>query len=680
MAWLISKALMKQYRDSESLRSSQAEAAESSVGNSSDGGRSVLSRSTPMPQAFLSPDRTTAISNLSRYGMILQTLTEDRGAVLLTWYREDFLASSKERRYSHGEDTCQSSRWKLETVCLRTEDGGAESLALCPETMHLLERLGAQGSFRLKLRTNTPIWQDSEKSDMIRKSEEVCGSLKIPNGSKHLNSKQGISPSKCCRRNERPLKRRASGGLLEGILLTGGGLNGKEEMLDGSLSAVRTRKRKCFLSESKSQASTLPEPTNGQCASSTSPKEASISSLDRLERVLREKDCRGVFTICHPQNQRHCLKDGCPGTDAGLKKESSGRLLPSAPPSPLGWLLLPKELTDELPTSIELMFQSGHESKEGLSTNQRNTNLCCATAIVLRLSKEPADGRSLERTHRQAGQESITSASKKMSPTSPTAASSTTAKTSPAQERVGASKRKGADSGARWLGSFAKFDPATSSWRTPRCSSQGGSAPFLGTWPRWGMMHAGACWERIMPVRLTSGTASGFLPTLVKYDATPGGPNNHYKGLGHMAKHARSLPTIVTAPHRYTPKGNRARRFAVGRSDKACLFSELVRNAKTPLLQRDARIVLNPAWAEPFMGWPEGWTDLNNACGSGMPAEWLSDASPVVESSPSARARVAVLGNGQVPAVAALAFTTLHGLMFHTKKARRKRRNLHLTC
>ena len=42
----------------------------------------------PIPQAYCSPDRMTAYSRLSRFGMTYEPLTDDRGAALLTWYLE----------------------------------------------------------------------------------------------------------------------------------------------------------------------------------------------------------------------------------------------------------------------------------------------------------------------------------------------------------------------------------------------------------------------------------------------------------------------------------------------------------------------------------------------------------------------------------------------------------------
>ena len=47
-----------------------------------------------------------------------------------------------------------------------------------------------------------------------------------------------------------------------------------------------------------------------------------------------------------------------------------------------------------------------------------------------------------------------------------------------------------------------------------------------------------------------AGPAQVTMPTPVAYDATPGGPGNHYKGLGHQARHGGALfstPTASTA-------------------------------------------------------------------------------------------------------------------------------------
>jgi hypothetical protein len=57
----------------------------------SDGAQSAPSNTTPMPEAYYWPDKTTEHSRLSRFGMMSEALTVDRGEALLTW----FLAGSR---------------------------------------------------------------------------------------------------------------------------------------------------------------------------------------------------------------------------------------------------------------------------------------------------------------------------------------------------------------------------------------------------------------------------------------------------------------------------------------------------------------------------------------------------------------------------------------------------------
>ena len=54
-------------------------------------------------------------------------------------------------------------------------------------------------------------------------------------------------------------------------------------------------------------------------------------------------------------------------------------------------------------------------------------------------------------------------------------------------------------SGRNLLGSLARWDRATSSWRTPQCSLVEGLDEFSETWPKWGSMRSGACWARTTP-------------------------------------------------------------------------------------------------------------------------------------------------------------------------------------
>lgn len=89
MAWTISNAMMSAYENS---RSSLELAAESSVAICSDGERSAQSSTTPMPDQYYWPDKTTEHSRLSRFGMTCERLTGSHGEALLTWYLAGFPA------------------------------------------------------------------------------------------------------------------------------------------------------------------------------------------------------------------------------------------------------------------------------------------------------------------------------------------------------------------------------------------------------------------------------------------------------------------------------------------------------------------------------------------------------------------------------------------------------------
>lgn len=87
------------------------------------------------------------------------------------------------------------------------------------------------------------------------------------------------------------------------------------------------------------------------------------------------------------------------------------------------------------------------------------------------------------------------------------------ARTSPSPERGPGSTESGPAYGESLPASFARWDRAASSWRTHQRSLDGDWEPYSATWPRWGSMHDGECWELTMPEPLTNGTESGLWPT-----------------------------------------------------------------------------------------------------------------------------------------------------------------------
>ena len=121
-----------------------------------------------------------------------------------------------------------------------------------------------------------------------------------------------------------------------------------------------------------------------------------------------------------------------------------------------------------------------------------------------------------------------------------------------------------ADCGLNLLGSLAKYDLDTCSWKIPLCLFQGDWGLFSGIWPRWGTLRNGECWERQPLAQTTSVTGYGLLqvyPTPTAHNAKEG---------AYPAEYTRETPSLATH---------------VGGK-------------------------IHPHFTEWMMGWPLGWTDL----------------------------------------------------------------------
>ena len=87
MTWLFSKAMMEYYGNS---HSSQEQEAESSAGNCSDGEPYAQLNVKPTPHKFWRNDKMMDHSNLSRFGLTLQLLTDGHGEAVLMSFLADF--------------------------------------------------------------------------------------------------------------------------------------------------------------------------------------------------------------------------------------------------------------------------------------------------------------------------------------------------------------------------------------------------------------------------------------------------------------------------------------------------------------------------------------------------------------------------------------------------------------
>jgi len=223
------------------------------------------------------------------------------------------------------------------------------------------------------------------------------------------------------------------------------------------------------------------------------------------------------------------------------------------------------------------------------------------------------------------------------------------AKTSVPLEKAQALTENDQECGEKWRASFTKYSLDTHSWKTHQCSLLGDLDEFSETWPQWGLMRDGQCWEQRTLEQTIRETESGFVPNGEDKFHTPnttgldGGSNSRkalkkrmqmwptpiaskggaWRGDGQVSMVARNVETyeeylLLTQGtskkkrEKYWPtpqasdnrdRGNMSnpsiqRRVAIG---KQIMLSQSVDPTSGQL---------NPMWVEWLMGWPLGWTDL----------------------------------------------------------------------
>ena len=177
-------------------------------------------------------------------------------------------------------------------------------------------------------------------------------------------------------------------------------------------------------------------------------------------------------------------------------------------------------------------------------------------------------------------------------------------RTFPQQEKEQESMEKPLECGEKWRGSFTKYDLDTSSWKTHQCSLLGDLDEFLETWPQWGLMRNGECWEQKTLVQHIRGIESGSLVWIGTPTAT-------------MSKRSETflkgrIPTPAEFVQKWpTPKCQDSRHAISRHLDQKQKqwkgnLGELIMSLEKP--NTGGR--LNPTWVEWLMGWPLEWTDL----------------------------------------------------------------------
>jgi hypothetical protein len=158
------------------------------------------------------------------------------------------------------------------------------------------------------------------------------------------------------------------------------------------------------------------------------------------------------------------------------------------------------------------------------------------------------------------------------------------AKTSQLQEKEKVLTENGQECGEKWHGSLAKLDQNSYLWKTHQLSFLEDLEQFLQTWPRWGLMRNGECWDMTNSVVNTGENESGLLPTPTK------------ELFSHWA----------SAKSKLYNNGKRKSGVKVG----SILWWEMTEHHLRYGGAEDKTLIPDPLCGEKVMEWPMGWTEL----------------------------------------------------------------------
>jgi len=172
--------------------------------------------------------------------------------------------------------------------------------------------------------------------------------------------------------------------------------------------------------------------------------------------------------------------------------------------------------------------------------------------------------------------------------------------------------------GEKWHGSFTKYDHDSSLWKTHQHSLVGDLDEFSETWPRWGLMRDGECWEQPMLELRTSETESGSWPTPTASQMPCEGTVRIMRKAWEQGKVTLEEASIIAGRDVRKAQGKVPmwRTPDTGAGGTSGLLKKGITHRENgqPIQVRLADQVggkLNPTWVEWLMGWPLGWTDLN---------------------------------------------------------------------
>ena len=292
------------------------------------------------------------------------------------------------------------------------------------------------------------------------------------------------------------------------------------------------------------------------------------------------------------------------------------------------------------------------------STNIANEYLCSAR-MTESLSRSPS-GRTLPHSTGDPGLDAWISS-----------LADSPARTSAWPDGARGSRGQNRDSGERWPGLLARFDSATSSWKTLQHSLFEDSEQSLAIFPRCGSMRNGELFPRRKSVRRICVNDSGLWRTLIADDARErkaGAWNS--RGEPKLSAQVKLLPTLQARDNHQPHK-------------LEYIAAKKAQGHGMANLNDCVGGILSPEWCEIFMGFPLGWTsreplsetefykwlmgfcdarDVSSRYGreAWENGSWEASIPRVAKKGPNRRARVYALGNAQVPAVVKAAWNLLN--------------------
>jgi hypothetical protein len=177
------------------------------------------------------------------------------------------------------------------------------------------------------------------------------------------------------------------------------------------------------------------------------------------------------------------------------------------------------------------------------------------------------------------------------------------AKTLAQQEKALVSKAKEAAYGQNLHGLLAIFDRVSSLWKTAQYSLLADSEEYSETWPRWGLMRAGAAYLLVNSGPITRGNESGLLLTPTATDCKSESMSLALVSKRqHESKSGRRLAETLLRRLIPTPQA--------GSTHWAGTLQELGGTGNLYRGTEIGKLKISPRWTEQRMDFPTDWTSL----------------------------------------------------------------------